>query len=111
MAKFCPVSGFLIVGFSSRYAEGRGYLTISTSRSAVSISPISESTWRKIKQGLSATLPSISFSFSWLIRKMFNYPHLLGALVEGVVEENGDMFMLVHQMDKVLASHICNVDK
>ena len=48
--------------------------------------------------------------------KMYNYlidhhPHLLGALVEGVVEENGDMLMLVHQVDKALAGHICNVNK
>ena len=47
---------------------------------------------------------------------MYNYlfdhhPHLLGALVEGVVEENGDMLMLVHQVDKVLAGHICNANK
>ena len=50
------------------------------------------------------------------MRKMYKYlfdhhHHLLGALVEGVVEENGDMLMLVHQVDEVLPSHICNVNK
>ena len=60
----------------------QGYLTISTSRSAVSISPISESTWRQIRQGgfkkeqgqgLSASLPAMSFPFSCRMTNMFNY--------------------------------------
>ena len=33
--------------------------------------------------------------------------HLLGVLVQGAVEENSNMFMLVHQLDKSLPRHIC----
>ena len=67
---------------SHRDMHEQGNLTISTSRSAVSISPISESTWRQIGQGgfkkeqgqgLSASLPSMSFSFSCRMMNMFHY--------------------------------------
>ena len=39
--------------------------------------------------------------------KMFgHHPHLLGGLVEGGVEEDGNMFMLVNKVVEALTGHI-----
>ena len=35
-----------------------------------------------------------------------HHPHLLGGLVEGGVEEDGNMFMLVNKMDEALTGNI-----
>ena len=75
-------------------------------------------TWAEVRLPNDFNIQISSLHFSHLrehLTKTYNHhsfnghPHLLGALVKGGVEENSNMFMLINQLYKVFAGHICNV--